>query len=747
MLTYVINTSENKTFESDKLFEFVGYNKIRWMNCKLNDIEAKAEEICDRQSAIDADEFRIAVLIDFYAFDKIRPEYGSEGFLPVEKDGVDISVYYPYIKAYLLDHLFYKIEKKSLRACEQEVFYIQNVKNNDFSHLDNRESQVKLIMQPEEESLQGIIRIRMKKSDVDFGDEKVEWTPVQDEVSDEERKKIEEEYEAALAELKRDFNNDAALRKKNKEKEEKEVKIRQEEADEEEKREAEKEKGGEEEEIYVELPEKKYSKFRLHCSDTVSLTFSLADYPYTNEKGLTFGEFFAAFKQREYTLHKITEHQYVVPFDGGAAKAAFNNLSLFLYLIKKYECEESVVDTNNELVVDKIDKDRLKNALIVSWNKIHSARRMAVTNNSDYYDIKSYGDTAEANAAKVEDERSKEEKLKETREKLTHEERFDENTVEQDYDVIYKYATSTEKEWSAEFKKEFDEIMLKYLQKRDDTKESSIKGEYDELIKNDGSLRTVKQFPSRSDFETAVDKKKDEIAALLKKSINAEYLGDNLEAYKSEKKKADKAYAKYLTAKQSIERNFAGDLAFWFFVVLTVVLPFALVQRRPYGIFSAGSLVLYLITTGVVTGLFVLAFLLHYAIIKSRMKRARRQIRECFINCQAIKKYAFTSLKQCYDVDLTHIEELRYEIGRITYLNELNAAKNEHMEMHRKKLEEIEDKLSGMLNNLGVEPIVTDYDDLGDEFDVTKPFLAPENRVYKVFSIEVIESLFNKGRS
>ena len=90
---------------------------------------------------------------------------------------------------------------------------------------------------------------------------------------------------------------------------------------------------------------------------------------------------------------------------------------------------------------------------------------------------------------------------------------------------------------------------------------------------------------------------------------------------------------------------------------------------------------------------------------------------------------------------------MRYEIGRITYLNELNAAKNEHMEMHRKKLEEIEDKLSGMLNNLGVEPIVTDYDDLGDEFDVTKPFLAPENRVYKVFSIEVIESLFNKGRS
>jgi len=33
MITYVINTSENKTFDSEKLFDLAGYNKIRWIQC------------------------------------------------------------------------------------------------------------------------------------------------------------------------------------------------------------------------------------------------------------------------------------------------------------------------------------------------------------------------------------------------------------------------------------------------------------------------------------------------------------------------------------------------------------------------------------------------------------------------------------------------------------------------------------------------------------------------------------------
>lgn len=738
MLTYVINTSENKTFESDKLFEFVGYNRIRWMNCKLNEIEKFADEICEKQSAIDADDFRIAVLIDFYAFDMIRLNYGSEGFLPVEKAGVDISVYYPYIKAYLLDHLFYKIEKKSLKISEQEVFYIQNVKNNSFEYLDNQEKQVELIMNPEERCLQGIKYVKKRKSEINLGKNFAEEADTRAEITDEERKETEKRYQEEIENLKKLLEDGAKLKAIESERKKDDKKSAGNGET--------KENASEKADVYLEFPEKTYSEFKLHCSDTVSLSFKLSDYPYTNERGLTKEEFYSAFKQREYTLRKVKEHQYVVPFDGGAAKAAFNNLSLFLYLIKKYECEESVVDTENELVVDKMDKDKLKSSLVASWNKIHSARRIAVMNNVDYYDLKSYGNIAEENAKKVADNRSKEEKLKEAKNTLSPEEKFEKNTIEQDYDVIYRYAEGTEREWSEEFKKEFDEIMLKYLAKRDETKETDMKDEYDALVREKNGLQTVKQFPSKFDFETVVDKKQDEISALLKKSVNAEYLGDNAEAYKEEKRKADKAYEKYNTAKQSIERNVIGDIVFWLFVLIAVILPFALIQRKPYGIFSAGSLLLYAITGGIVTGLFIVAFLLHRAIIKNRMKKARKQIRECFINCQAIKKYAFANLKQCYEQDLTRIEELRYEIGRIKYLNDLNAAKNEHMELHRKKLEEIEDKLSGMLNNLGVEPTIIEYDDLDGEFDVTKPLLSPENRVYKIFSVETIESLFDKGR-
>ena len=50
MLTYVINTSENKIFDSNLLFELAGYNKIRWMHCSLDKVKECAIEICDKQN-------------------------------------------------------------------------------------------------------------------------------------------------------------------------------------------------------------------------------------------------------------------------------------------------------------------------------------------------------------------------------------------------------------------------------------------------------------------------------------------------------------------------------------------------------------------------------------------------------------------------------------------------------------------------------------------------------------------------
>ena len=95
MLTYVINTSENKTFDSDQLFKLVGYNKICWLNYGLSELEKCADEICEKQMVLGADDFRIAILVDFYGFDRVRSVYGSKGYSPIET-GVDLSIYFPH---------------------------------------------------------------------------------------------------------------------------------------------------------------------------------------------------------------------------------------------------------------------------------------------------------------------------------------------------------------------------------------------------------------------------------------------------------------------------------------------------------------------------------------------------------------------------------------------------------------------------------------------------------------------------
>ena len=97
-----------------------------------------------------------------------------------------------------------------------------------------------------------------------------------------------------------------------------------------------------------------------------------------------------------------------------------------------------------------------------------------------------------------------------------------------------------------------------------------------------------------------------------------------------------------------------------------------------------------------------------------------------------------------YKEELIEIEHLRYEIRNITRLYNYNLAKNKNIEQHRQMLEIVENKLSAMLNNLGVEPVVVRYRDLSEEFNVNKSYMSNENRVYKIFSIDTIENLFDR---
>ena len=144
MITYVINTSENRTFESDTLFDVAGYNKIRWMKCRLNEIKRCALEIYEKQNVLAAEQFRVAVIVDFYGFDRIRTPYGKEGY--GEEKGVDLSLYMPYIEMFLADNLIATLERQEMVAADYEVFYVQSSKFERYECLDNAEEQLRYIL-------------------------------------------------------------------------------------------------------------------------------------------------------------------------------------------------------------------------------------------------------------------------------------------------------------------------------------------------------------------------------------------------------------------------------------------------------------------------------------------------------------------------------------------------------------------------------------------------------------------------
>ena len=144
MLTYVINTSENRTFDSSRLFELAGYSRIRWLQCSLNEVKKCAEYIAERQNNLTADKFRIAVIVDFYGFDKIRIPYGRRGF--GNDEGVDMGLYIPYIEVFLLDNLIAHLENKELYADDFEVYYVQNEKSERYELFKNATTQIKQVL-------------------------------------------------------------------------------------------------------------------------------------------------------------------------------------------------------------------------------------------------------------------------------------------------------------------------------------------------------------------------------------------------------------------------------------------------------------------------------------------------------------------------------------------------------------------------------------------------------------------------
>ena len=91
------------------------------------------------------------------------------------------------------------------------------------------------------------------------------------------------------------------------------------------------------------------------------------------------------------------------------------------------------------------------------------------------------------------------------------------------------------------------------------------------------------------------------------------------------------------------------------------------------------------------------------------------------------------------------MENIHYELAELAILYEANREINRHIEEHREMLERVRDVLLGMLTSMQVahkaEGDVA-LDD--DEFKLNESFRM--NRIYKVFTIDVIEDIFEERR-
>lgn len=691
MLTYVINTSENKTFDSSRLFDLAGYNKIRWMHCSLNNIGTCAKEIYEKQNFLGADAFRVAVLVDFFGFNRIRPPYGRGEFgFGTEEKGVDFSLYLPYIEAYMIDNLFNPLNRKEVYASAFEVYYIQNGKYERFQNLSNAEAQLASILSGKPGCERPIPEV--------VPSPKAEEEQVEEDENCEDDEKFEGENPEEPTPIKDKLPD-------------------------------------------IVTDPTPYTTYSLYCTETVSLDFKLADYPYgAAGDALDFHSFFKAFQQRSNFKTSLRRHYFVTSYGESPARAAFDTLSLSLYLIRMYEREEHLAE-EGELEISRLEPHALRGVLEKSWNKIQTARNVAKGNRTLYYSLTQNGQTqdvvAESTAEDYETaiQRHKAEVAASLRDKKL--------SAEEMYHQVCELADRDVNEIEEDNRETFDGIMDQYLKKRDETCETNVEADFEEM-RLAGVLITTDQCPSKEEYSNLLKAKHEEISALFKRALDADYIDVN---YNEEKHNAKSAYQAYCKARSCMSKNFLGDLIFLIVTLLVMLIPYGFLQLRDASILSLGTSVLYTMGALIFGGLFVLALVFQVLPQLHRMRKAKDWLFNAYITSLAKDQYAFSKIRRRYETDLIRIEEKRYELRQYKHLYDANVAMERNTMRHRVMLEEVQDQLSGMLNNLGVEPVYHPDESVEGEFDLTKSFRSRENSVYKVFSIEVIEAMFPKKGS
>lgn len=692
MLTYVINTSENKTFDSNRLFELVGYSQIRWKHCSLSEIDLCADEICEeeRSKILSTGEYRIVVLIDFFGFPRTNPA-------DEESASEYVEIYKAFIEHYLLNHLFYTLKKNNIPAKACEIYYIQYTPYEPLS-VNNMALEQTAKLLGLEDVAERLNQIR-NRPDVD------EASPDEDDEVDVPKKKKKAAVEK---------RPDGPL-------------------------------------------ERKHKKFSLTCAGDSVLEFDFG-------REMTFEEFYSTLFDHRDDARKfgVTVHRPYVTF-GDASRAAYDALSLSLYLVYLYERRNAISpDTEIRRMDDKVFVSLLRSSL----RKIHSARSVALKNECLYYklDFERKVDSTVGRTDKKEDKKKKEKKL-------TEEEKFleicrlaDRSAAMKASDEAEEAAESASREASEakdkgkpndkksdgkkpidrhddEVRRELDELMKNYLKTLDEVRSRSSENlEKDRIEVEETRDEMLDQCPSDIDLKTAIDKKRDDISKLLKTSLDADY---RMQDFSEEKEQAISIYKKYKQAKACESKNIIGDLIAMLVTLAAIILPYGLLQlnRSPFQVLTT---MLYGVAAAIFGGLFLFIFMTKLTSSIANIRRYRLRLNELYEKCMDKQRKSLAALRQRYEYDLIRIEELRDEIREIHRRDRLNREKNRHVEIHRETLEDVENLLSGMLNSFGERTDITQIEDVRDDFKIDKPITAAENKIYKIFSMDAIDSLFKQ---
>lgn len=641
MLTYVINTSENKVLKSEVLFDLVGYNKIVWMRSGLSAIDECAEEILRRQEPMTASEYRVVVIVDFLAFEKtlFPEEYPVSEYL---------LIYRKLIEIYLYRHLYNKLYRTRLGFDGLEVFYIQYCEKNTIRENAAEKTHTSELLSPESDkddegntqtvlsAPQSLFRMRYQGGELVFHSEEI-------------------------------------------------------------------------------------------CKDVAPGTKVSYDVFYeslADQHNIAYRSFGS--RSRTYVAESASARM--------ESRAAFDNLNLSLALIRAYE-QEIKLDREGEKrddVVDlpKMDKNAFFDIIRRSYGKVRSALELVRQDGkaSGFYCLKTKEEVTEDILCS---------ELKES-EKQKVAMQAKEPSFEDQYVAIKAFAAARPGEKSEAEKEELSSYMSEYKEGRDSLRNQTTDADKRLLLRE---AERQPKYPSGLEYENAVEKKKKTMRTILGAAIDADYKGAD---YTEEFEEANAVYDRYTRAEAALSKNFYTHLGCLILVLVAMIVPYLVLQQTYFSRFGAGLLAG--IAAAVFGGVYIFSAFVHMIPLIRAKKLARLRMTALYESCLLKQRMAMLELKRRYTEYLPAVEKIRYEIYTLHVLHEANREINRHIEEHREMLEKLSDVLRGMLNSMQVTHRVSEDVALEeDEFMINESIRA--NRIYKVFTIDAIESVFFEGRA